>query len=142
VSSRQPSRQYPRTARLSHLVHEIVAEEIERIDDDRLELVTVIRVVVDPDMRHAVVFYDTLAGPDDDERALVALGEHRVRLQAAIGAQARIKRVPELTFRPDEIERSAARVEEILTRLRQARDEPGTDAAPDPTADPHPQDDL
>jgi ribosome-binding factor A len=118
MSRQQPSRQYPRTARLSHLVHEIVAEEIERIDDERLELVTVIRVTVEPDMRHAVVYFDTLAGPDDDERAIVALGENRVRLQAAIGAQARIKRVPELTFRPDEIERSAARVEEILTHLR------------------------
>jgi ribosome-binding factor A len=138
VRRQQPARQYPRTARLSHLVHEIVAEEIERIDDDRLELVTVIRVTVEPDMRHAVVYYDTLAGPDDDERTRVALGEHRVRLQAAIGAQARIKRVPELSFRPDEVERSAARVEEILTQLREEQgreaSEPEPDAEPDAEA--------
>jgi ribosome-binding factor A len=122
-------RHYPRVARLNHLIHEIVAEEIERIDDDRLELVTVIRVVVDPDMRHAVVFYDTLSGPDEDDVVHTALGDHRVQLQAAIGRQARIKRVPELRFRPDEAERTAARVEEILTRLR--RDQPDPDTAGD-----------
>ena len=124
--SARPSgaRNYPRVARLNHLIHEIVAEEMERIDDDRLELVTVIRVAVDPDMRHAVVYYDTLTGPDDDDAARAGLADHRVRLQAAIGRQARIKRVPELTFRPDEAERTAARVEEILTRLRD-RQPPG-----------------
>ena len=41
---RTPSqRQYPRTARLNELVREIVADELEKIDDERLELVTVTR---------------------------------------------------------------------------------------------------
>jgi ribosome-binding factor A len=124
VSRRPVARHYPRTARLNELLREIVAEELERIDDDRLELVTVIRVLADPDMRHAAVFYDTLGGPDDDERVQDALGDHRVRLQAAIGRQARTKRVPELRFEPDETERTAARVEEILSRLREERGEP------------------
>ena len=39
---------YPRTARLNELVREIVAEELERLDDDRLELVAVTSVHVDP----------------------------------------------------------------------------------------------
>ncbi|MGH9117674.1 MAG: 30S ribosome-binding factor RbfA [Acidimicrobiales bacterium] len=104
--------------RLNHLIHEIVAEELERVDDDRLELVTVIRVTVERDMRHAVVFYDTLTGPEGDRAVQAGLSDHRVQLQAAIGRQARIRRVPELSFRPDETERTAARVEEILTKLR------------------------
>jgi ribosome-binding factor A len=124
VSRRPGPRQYPRTARLNHLIHEIVAEELERIDDIRLDLVTVMRVSVEPDMRHAVVFYDTLAGPDDDDEAGTALAQHRVRLQSAIAHQARIKRVPELSFRPDEVERSAARVEEILSQIRRDQGEP------------------
>jgi ribosome-binding factor A len=126
MTRRPVTRHYPRTARLNELLREIIAEDLERIDDTRLELVTVIRVVVEPDMRHAVVTYDTLGGPDDDERVQEALADHRVRLQAAIGRQARTKRVPELRFEPDETERTAARVEEILSRLRDERgDEPG-----------------
>lgn len=106
---------YPRTARLNELVREIVADELERLDDDRLELVTVVAVEVEPDLRHATVF---VAGGADEEAALEALGEVRLRLQAAIGRQARVKRTPELAFRPDEVTRSASRIEEILRDLK------------------------
>ena len=44
-----PDRRYPRTARVNELVREVVAEELERIDDERLELVTVTGVDVEPD---------------------------------------------------------------------------------------------
>jgi ribosome-binding factor A len=119
------ARQYPRTARLNQLLQEIIADELERIDDDRLELVTVISVTVEPDLRHATVYVDSPQGPDQDAEVLEALGEHRVRLQAAVGRQARTKRTPELHFRPDEVERSAARVEEIMRHLHEGEDEPG-----------------
>ena len=119
------ARDYPRTARLNHLIHEIVAEEIERIDDERLGFLTVVAVEVEPDLRRAVVWYTTLdgpaGGPDDGHDADAdatpvadALEEHRARLQSAIARQAHIKRTPELSFQPDLVIRQAERVEEIL----------------------------
>jgi ribosome-binding factor A len=108
---------YPRTARLNELVREIVAEELERLDDDRLELVAVTSVHVDPDLQHATVYYDALAGEAADESVLEALGEHRIRLQGAIARQARMKRTPQLQFRPDDVERGAERVEGVLRSL-------------------------
>jgi ribosome-binding factor A len=131
------ARDYPRTARLNHLVHEIVAEEIERIDDERLGFLTVVGVDVDSDLRRATVWYTTLEGdaePTDgadvtdaadaeDDPVVEALGEHRARLQSAIGRQARLKRTPELSFEPDQVIRRAERVEAILRDL--ATDEAG-----------------
>lgn len=114
------ARDFPRTARLNHLVQEIVAEEIERIDDDRLGLFTVVGVDVEPDLRHAVVWYTSLGptpdDPDGDGGAEVAeaLAEHRARVQGAIGRQARLKRTPELAFRIDEVIGQAERVDDIL----------------------------
>ena len=110
---------YPRTARLNELVREIVAEELERLDDDRLELVAVTQVVVERDLRRAVVYFDSLAGVEGDESVLAAFGEHRVRLQAAIARQSRMKRTPELAFQPDDVERDADRVEGILRELHE-----------------------
>lgn len=72
---------------------------------------------VDNELRRAVVHFDTLAGEEADAEVLDALAEHRVRLQGAVGRQARIRRTPELTFRPDEVERRAGRVEQILREL-------------------------
>ena len=122
------ARDYPRTARLNQLLHEIVAEEIERLDDERLGFVTVVGVEVDHDLRHAVVWYTALASDDPDDGdgdaaaadLAAALDEHRGRLQRAIGQQARIKRTPELSFRPDAVSRQAERVEQILRDLGDA----------------------
>jgi ribosome-binding factor A len=108
------ARDYPRTARLNQLVHEIVAEEIERLDDERLGFFTVVGVEVEPDMRRAVVWYTTLDDAAADEDLAAALEQHRPRLQSAIGRQARTKRTPELSFRPDTVIRQAERVEQIL----------------------------
>jgi ribosome-binding factor A len=108
---------YPRTARLNRLVREIVADTLEVIDDERLELLTVTAVEVEPDLRHATVFYDSLQGEAGDADVLAALGEHRPRLQAAIARQARIKRTPELAFRPDAGVREGDRIETILRDL-------------------------
>lgn len=125
------ARDYPRTARLNQLLQEIVAEEIERLADERLGLFTVVGVEVDRDLRHAVVWYTAL-GLDDVEGAdgggsvglAEALDEHRTRLQRAIGRQARIRRTPELSFRPDALVREAERVEQILRDLGDDADQP------------------
>jgi len=108
-----PDRRYPRTARVNELVREVVAEELERIGDERLELVTVTGVDVEPDLRRATVWFTSLTEGVDD-----ILGEHRVRLQAAIGRQARMKRTPELVFRRDPAIASGRRVEDILRKLQ------------------------
>ncbi|HYD08672.1 MAG TPA: 30S ribosome-binding factor RbfA [Acidimicrobiales bacterium] len=108
----ESQKRYPRTARVNELVHEIVAEELERLDDDRLGLVTITHVRVDPDLRHALVEFSALG--EDEEAALEALDEHRVRLQRAIGTQARMKRTPELRFAVDRVIEHGARIDELL----------------------------
>lgn len=110
----QTPRQYPRTARINELVREIAAEEVERIDDERLELVAITSVDVESDLRHAVVWFDSLRGEADDEAVLEAFGDARVALQAAIGRQARLKRTPTLSFKPDPAIRTGERVEQII----------------------------
>jgi ribosome-binding factor A len=111
------ARDYPRTARLNRLFQQILAEQLELIDDDRLGMVTIMSVDCEADLRHATVYYDTLAGADDDEHVLEALGDARSRLQGAIGRQARVKRTPELVFKPDDVARGAARIEEVFRSL-------------------------
>lgn len=112
------SRPYARTERVSGLVREIVAEELQNIDDDRLQLVTVVSVDVDNELSRGVVYFDAfdLEGRTDAEVA-EALASHRVALQAAVGRQARLRRTPELVFRPDPAVQAGTRVDEILRDL-------------------------
>jgi ribosome-binding factor A len=113
-STTATSHNVPRTARLNELLREILADELERIDDDRLELVTITTVDVDQDLNRAIVTYDSLLGEAGDERILAALSERRVKLQAAIGRQITARKTPILSFKPDEVIRSAQRIEDIL----------------------------
>ena len=102
----------PRMARVNELCREILGDALERLDDDRLQLVTITHVGVDPDLRHAWVDFSSLG--EGEEEALEALTEHRVRLQRAIATQARLKRTPELRFRVDDVIERAARIERLL----------------------------
>src|SRR4051794_23373877 len=111
------AREYPRTARVNELVREIVADELGRIDDPRLEWVSVTAVEVTAELSHGVVYFSSLAGPEGDAEILAALGECRVRLQRAIGRQARLRRTPELSFRADSGIREGRRVEELLREI-------------------------
>jgi ribosome-binding factor A len=115
------ARDFPRTARLNHLVQEIVADEIERLNDERLGLFTVVSVEVEPDLRRATVFYTSLSEgetpAEENDDVAAALSEHRARLQGAIARQAHLKRTPELVFRPDTLIRQAERIEEIIREI-------------------------
>lgn len=124
---RQPPRRYPRMARVNELLREILGEELERIDDGRLELVTVTAVVCERDLRRATVYYDSLQGPEGDEELLVALAEIRPLLQRAIASQARLKHTPELAFAPDPVVRSADRIEAVLRHIDPVTDDAGGD---------------
>lgn len=108
------SRRFPRMFRVNELLREVLAEELELLEDDdeRLGMLTITAVEAEADLRHATVFLSSL-----HEGAEEALAEHRPRLQAAIGRQARLKRTPQLSFEVDPGVRQGAIVEEILRGL-------------------------
>ena len=128
-------RKYPRTARVNEVVREALADELERLSDPRLGLVTITGVEVSPDLRHATVYYSALVAAgrrgggqpvlttSDDTRADVqdALKAAAPHLRARLGRQVRLKYVPELQFRQDPAIEQGERVDRILRDLH--RDE-------------------
>ncbi|HEY4331943.1 MAG TPA: 30S ribosome-binding factor RbfA [Ilumatobacteraceae bacterium] len=105
---------YPREARLNQSLRQVIAEELTAIDDERLDLVTITSIDVDPEMNRAVVFFDSLRGEAGDAEILEALAGHRVRLQSSVARQIRSKKTPILEFRADDVIRAAERIERIL----------------------------
>ena len=114
-------RRVERTARLGETLREVIADELARLDDERLGFVTITTVDVDSEMRRAVVYYDSLQGEEGDAEVLEALGDHRKRMQTAIADQVRARRTPVLEFRPDETIRAAERIDEVLRRDARGR---------------------
>lgn len=111
---------WSRRDRVNESLREVIAEELAVIDDDRLQLVTVTGVRVDPDLRRALVWFSSLSAlsPGDPTEVAGVLAEYRVRLQAAVARQLRLKRTPELTFQPDPAIAVGTRVEEVIRSLQ------------------------
>lgn len=128
------NRHYPRTARLNTLLQEIVADYFERVDDERFEMLTITGVEVDSDLNRAQVFVSDLGyvrppdNEDSDRVLLDALADHRKPVQAKIGRETRIRKTPEVVFAIDPAVRAGARIEEILSDLRDDDTEPPGDA--------------
>lgn len=136
---RNAPRDYPRTARLNELLREVLAGELERLDDDRIGWVSISGVEVDNELSRARVFLSALDDADAEAAAYV-LREYRGRFRRAIGNEARLRKVPELEFAADPAIRSGGRVEQILAELERngelLRDDDTEPAAPAEGASP------
>ncbi|TMK37682.1 MAG: 30S ribosome-binding factor RbfA [Actinobacteria bacterium] len=113
------ARRYDRTARVNEVVREVLADELERLADPQLGLLTVTGVEVSPDLRQATVYYSALIPSEGEAEHDIAgaLSAARPHLQAAIGRQVRMKYTPQLVFREDPAIRTGERVDEILRQL-------------------------
>ena len=109
------TREYQRSARLNELLREIIAEELERVDDDRLDWVSVVSVEVDNELTKARVYLSSLE--ENEDEITKVLSEYRGQFRKVIGRSARIRRVPDLVFMIDPSIRSGNRIEEILSEL-------------------------
>lgn len=124
---------------MSELVREIVASELERIGDERLEMVTITAVDVDGALEHADVFYSALGADEEgrDEEVAEALEERRWKVQQVVNRDVRARRTPQIRFRKDTVLSSALRIDQILREIGETEgsgaggsdtDAPDTDA--------------
>ncbi|MBK02683.1 MAG: 30S ribosome-binding factor RbfA [Actinomycetota bacterium] len=125
---RRAGHNYERTDRVAGLVREIVATELERIDDERLFLLSVTGVDVDRELARAIVWFDVL-NEEDLPEVVVALEEHRQRVQRALAQQSRMRRTPAVKFSPDPSIGEAHRIDSILEEL--GMDTPDEKSEPD-----------
>ncbi len=102
-----------RNARVGALVRQILAEELDALDDERLSMVSITSVDVDRELYRAVVWFTTLDG-DDNPAIAEAFAQHAGRLRREVSRQSRLRHTPILDFRPDVVLRSAERIEDLL----------------------------
>ena len=111
----------PRMLRVNSILREVLAEEVEKLSDTRLELVSITGVDTAPNLRKAVVFVDALA--EDKDGVLEAMRAAGPRLQRAIGREVRIKHTPVLEFEIDSGVVAGERIEQILRDLQPGEEE-------------------
>lgn len=107
----------PRMLKVNSTLREVLAEEVERMSDSRLEMVAITGVETSPNLRHAVVYIDVLGSDPSD--ALAALQKASHRLQSVIARQVRMKYTPVLEFAIDPGVTGGERIDAILRSLQE-----------------------
>lgn len=129
----QARHQYNRTDRIAETIREIVATELERIDDERAEMVTVTGVKVDNDLNTAKVYYSAIIAENEGrlDEVAEALDEARWPIQQVVNRSIRARKTPQIQFLPDDVLAAALRIDDILAeRIKPAgEDVEGTNAA-------------
>lgn len=132
-------RQFSRTDRIGELIREIVASELERIGDERLEMVTVTAVDVDGSLERAQVFYSALSAEEEGrgDEVAEAFEDLRWKIQQVVNREVRARKTPQITFTADSVLSAALRIDDILRDLEASEqgrstgpeDAPGGNAA-------------
>jgi ribosome-binding factor A len=131
-------RKYPRMARVNEVVREALGDELERMNDPRLGMVTLTGVDVTADLRQATVYYSALGRSAKDNRTIIgelepeqqaeleaALKSATPHLRGMLSREVRMKYTPELIFRVDPSIATGNRIDEIIRGLH--RDDPDYD---------------
>ena len=128
-----------RTVRLDELLLQEISRIITRdIHDPRVGFVTVTKVDVTPDLRHARVWVSIIGQPEERATAFRALARAMPFVRHQLG-ELRLKRIPELSLQLDDSVERGTRVMQILDDLeagREPRDLPSGETLPTPRPGP------
>ena len=110
-------------SRVNSLIHQVLADEIEELDDDDLELCTITGVSISPDLRHGDVFISVLGDPSRKDIALKALEKYRGKLKKKLGQEITLKYMPDIHFKFDPSIEVGQKIESLIKRANSHKGE-------------------
>lgn len=106
---------------------ERVAEEIRKevatmlfgeIHDPRIGFVTITKVQVSKDLRHAKVYFSILGSDEEKEKTMEGLQSSSGYMRRETGKRLKLRYFPELTFKFDDSLEYASRIEKIIKEIK------------------------
>jgi ribosome-binding factor A len=116
--------EHRRADRVAEAIREEVAKFLRtEVKDPRISpLVTVTGCEVTRDLRHAKVFVSIMGTDEERAQTFEGLASVATHLRSRVGRALRLRLAPEIAFRPDESVAHAARIEDLLAKIKEAND--------------------
>lgn len=106
---------FPRTRRVGEQIRRELAELIrDELRDPRLALISMTSVEVSRDLAYARIFVTLVGDPADRAERVAELNHAAPLLRRELGRRMRIRTVPKLEFRYDEVVERAARLSALI----------------------------
>ncbi|MGH7717390.1 MAG: 30S ribosome-binding factor RbfA [Gemmatimonadaceae bacterium] len=124
----------PHDNRRADRVAEAIREEVatflaEGVKDPRVVgFVTVTAVDVTPDLRQARIFVSVMGSDEERAATFEGLASLAAHLRPLVARRLRLRFAPELEFRADPSVERAARIETLLSQIREGQLPPDKDA--------------
>ncbi len=103
-------------AQIKKAVSSIVNNELK---DPRLGFVTITSVEVSPDLRYAKIFFSVLGKEKEHTRTKAALDSASGFIRKLVADRIQLRFAPELSFREDRSGEYSAKIEEILSEIKE-----------------------
>ncbi len=124
-----------RDKRVADAIKETVAEIVlNEVADPGVGFVTVTRCHITRDLRVATVYFSAMGDEQQQQKSFAHLEHARGYVRRRLGERIRLRYLPELRFRRDEILAQEMRVSEIISDLH--RDEAAAAEEPDSAGRP------
>lgn len=114
-----------RPIRVAELLQAELAELLLRhLKDPRLQMVTLSRVEVTPDLRHARVYVSHVGSAAEQQAALAALQQATGFMRSHLGKHLKLRYIPQLTFQLDTSIAYGVRISRLLQELLPRQEPP------------------
>jgi len=119
--------EYKRADRVGDTIrHEIADILLKKLKDPRVGFVTMTRVDVSDDLRHARVFVSVMGDEASKKNTLKGLNSARDFIRVELGKRLKLRVTPEVAFSIDESIERGARMLDILRNLKKDEGEEGS----------------
>lgn len=109
-----------RINRVEKACKEELSEILQReVKDPRVGFVTITKVKVTPDLRHAKVYVSIMGNEEEVENSIAGLESAKGYLRSHLGKHLRLKFLPELEFLRERIAEEALRLNEIMRQVKE-----------------------
>ncbi len=112
-------KQYRRSTRLAEQMLRDISQLMEvELAESLAGMVTFTRVRVTEDLRYATVYYSVLGEEQDRRQAADYFEREHRRIRKRVGANLRIRHIPELRFKFDPSIEEGIRIEQLLNEIK------------------------
>ena len=111
--------QKKRMYQIAERIKELLATQLLRATDPRLQLVTITAVVTSQDLGHAKVYWITSGDKERIEQTREGFESAKNHLRRSIGHALGIRYTPELVFYYDDTLDETAKIEDIFRKLEE-----------------------
>lgn len=115
-------RRFSKTDKISDLLrHAISNALLFELHVEKLKWISVTEVRVNRDAKIADVFYTVIESQVGKEEAADLLAEHLNELKKYLAGNLRLRQLPVLRFKPDDVEEKAQEIEKLLLQISKGK---------------------